>query len=623
MLLVERVRRRKAVALVAYFISQSVWIPIALIPVFIGVPGSVAVSLLLLFIGLRGVANAFFNNTWLSWLRDLVPDSMLGRFFSRRQAAATMATAVVGLGAALYIDLWTDRAASEHLVLGYTLAYLVGAVALGWAAVGLMALIPEPRMLIPEGARPSLRKSLSAPFRDRDFRALINFLFLWNVAAHLAIPFFSIYMLKVLGLPLTAVIALGILSQLARVIFVRVWGPFADRFGSKVVLSLSASLFLLVFLGWVFTGAPDPHSLTWPLLIALHIFAGVATAGINLTDMTLRMKLAPKDQATAYLTGASLALNLGAGISPLIGGFLADFFSVRSLTFTLGWAEPGRIVNFAPIQLTGFDFLFATAFVLGLLTLNILAAVREEGEVDRQTVLNEMLGEARESFRGMSAVPGLGFVSYLPYSYLRRVPGMDVALGVTAYQLASSARSAVTAVRRGRNMVQDVADQVGNVVSYAMTQASDVGEFSERKAVEIARNATRGALHALDEMADDVEQVAKGAVLGSVKALSWAGIKPEDALRDSGYGVIQGAGEAGANVGQAAAQAVEAAREAAGELDLSEDAAAALMVQGVLSAARTLGPEALAEVEHALPQALLEAGGSQFGEVNDTLDKNS
>jgi hypothetical protein len=220
-------------------------------------------------------------------------------------------------------------------------------------------------------------------------------------------------------------------------------------------------------------------------------------------------------------------------------------------------------------------------------------------------------------------VPGLGFVSYLPYSYLRRVPGMDVALGVTAYQLASSARSAVTAVRRGRNMVQDVADQVGNVVNYAMSQASDVGEFSERKAVEIARNATRGALHALDEMADDVEQVAKGAVLGSVKALSWAGIKPEDALRDSGYGVIQGAGEAGANVGQAAAQAVEAAREAAGELDLSEDAAAALMVQGVLSAARTLGPEALAEVEHALPQALLEAGGSQFGEVNDTLDKNS
>jgi MFS family permease len=203
-----------------------------------------------------------------------------------------------------------------------------------------------------------LRATLAAPFRDRNFRQLINFLFLWNFAANLAIPFFSVFMLERLGMPLSGVIALGVLSQLSRILFARVWGPFADKFGSKAVLSLSVSLYLLVILGWAYTGSPGPHFLTVPLLVVLHIFAGVATSGINLTDMTLRMKLAPQAQATAYLTGASLAINLGSGISPLIGGFLADFFSVRELTLTFGWSgpDPSGSITFAPLQLTGFDF---------------------------------------------------------------------------------------------------------------------------------------------------------------------------------------------------------------------------------------------------------------------------
>lgn len=599
MMLAERLRRRKIIAVPAYFMTHSLWIPIALIPVFIGVPSGAAVSLLLALVGIRGVFNGFFSNTWISWLRDLVPQEVLGRFFSQRQAAATLATAAVGLGAAFYIDVWQDRVPAEDVAFGYTFAYLVGAMLLGWTAVALMTFIPEPQMPAPAGPKPSLRSSISAPFKDGNFRTLINFLFVWNIASQLAIPFFNVYMLAVLGMPLSLVIGLGVLSQLARIVFVRVWGPFADNFGSKVVLSLSASLFLLVFLGWIFVATPETHFLTMPLLVILHIFAGVATAGINLTDMTLRMKLAPREQATAYLTGASLAINLGSGVSPLIGGFLADFFSVRELTFTLGWSEPTRNIVFAPVHLAGFDFLFLAAFILGLFTMNILAVIREEGEVERQVVLDELLGEARESFRNMSSVPALGFVS-LPYNYLRRVPGMDVAVGVTAYQIATSTRSAVTAVTRGTTAAKDVADQVGNVVAYAASQVGDVGEMGERQAVEIARHAVRGAIHALDEVTGDLSSVAKGAALGTVKALNWSRTSTFGIFREIGYGTVQGAGEVGANVGQAAAEALEGAREAAHELGISEDEAAAHAAEGVLAAAESIGPEAVAEVKEML-----------------------
>jgi uncharacterized membrane protein len=81
MLLVERFQRRKIIALPAYFLTHSLWIPMALIPMFIGVPSGAAVSVLLVLVAIRGITNGFFSNTWISWLRDLVPQEVLGRFF--------------------------------------------------------------------------------------------------------------------------------------------------------------------------------------------------------------------------------------------------------------------------------------------------------------------------------------------------------------------------------------------------------------------------------------------------------------------------------------------------------------------------------------------------------------
>ena len=79
----------------------------------------------------------------------------------------------------------------------------------------------------------------------------MRFLFVWSLTSNLAIAFFAVYMLSELGLSLPAVTGLTVLGQATNILFMRVWGPMADRVGSKTVLSLSASLYLLVILGWV------------------------------------------------------------------------------------------------------------------------------------------------------------------------------------------------------------------------------------------------------------------------------------------------------------------------------------------------------------------------------------
>jgi len=81
--LVEKIRRRKVIAVTSWFSAQLLWFPIALIPIFIFVPGRTAIYLLLALMAFRGLLAAVCNSAWNGWVRDLVPQTILGQIFSR------------------------------------------------------------------------------------------------------------------------------------------------------------------------------------------------------------------------------------------------------------------------------------------------------------------------------------------------------------------------------------------------------------------------------------------------------------------------------------------------------------------------------------------------------------
>jgi MFS family permease len=594
--LVERLRWRKAISVLSWFPAQAFWVLIALVPFIVVAPSQSAVYLLLGFLSLRGVLAAVTNCAWNSWVRDLVPQRVMGSYFSRRMAYSTAAAIIFGLASALFVDVWQGWASPDMEVMGYTGILVLGALTLGLASPFFMSKMPEPLMPPVQGKQPSLLEMLTMPVRDPNFRKLMNFLLSWGFAANLALPFFTIYMLQRLGLPLTAVIALNTLSQVASVLFARVWGPFADRFGSKSVLSISASLYLLVIIGWTFTTMPERHALSVPLVVVLQFFAGIAAAGVNLTVGTIGLKLAPRGQATAYMAGASLASNVGAGLGPLVGGLLADFFSERTLRITFDWIDPKREFAFSAVHLTGFDFLFAIAFLLGLITLNTLTTIREEGAASREALLDELMAPTRQMTRALAVIPGVRMLGEFPYTYLRRIPGVDVALGVTAYQVATSVQTAVSAANRGTETAGEIAGRVGSVVSDLAEQAGFIGEAG----FELALHAARGTMMAADKVATSAGILAQGAVLGVLRGLSLSSADSKSAVTGAAYGTVQGAREGGLDIKEAAVRAVEAARQAAFEMGLPEETAARDAEQGALDAAESLGPEARAEVAEAL-----------------------
>ena len=593
-LLVERFQRRKAIALISWVLAQLLWFPAALIPIFIEAPGGRAISMLLGLLAVRSMLNAVCSCAWNPWIRDLIPQKTLGSFSARRMAWATAVGIVFGLGAAFFVEFWKGQASGESAVYGYTYALLFGALFLGMASPVFMSLMPEPLMQSVPGRKPSLLRTLAAPLRDTNFRRLMRFQLLWGFAANLAIPFFAVNMLQRMGLPLTWVIGLSVISQIFNILFLRVWGPFADRFGSKVVLSLGVSLYLVVFLGWIFTTMPDRYFLTIPLLVILHILAGIATASVSFTLGTIGLKLAPQGQATPYLASVSLAANIGGGLGPLVGGVLADFFATRELSLVLAWSDPVRSVALPAFSMTGFDFLYGIAFVVGLITLGSLAVVREEGEVGREVVLESLIAPVRELSQMMSSVPGLGYLSNIPLGNLRRlsVPGMDVALGVTAYQIAEIAKAATAATVRGRRIGRGLARALGD----GLRTVWQTREQATAHGLEITRHSARGAMHAADESPIETGTLVRSVATGVIEASRTGGVTPEDAIVGTSQGIIQGAVETEADLGVAVQQIIETARKIAGEAGLSAEEATARAREGILQAAEGYGPEVAARV---------------------------
>ena len=603
--LVQKVRRRKAIAVFSWFPAQLLWFPIALIPIFMLVPSKSAISLLLALIAVRGLLSAVCNSAWNGWIRDLIPQPILGRFFSARLSRATIVGIVFSLGAAFYVDYWRGQVPSESAVLGYTYVLLFGALFFGLASPVFMSLMPEPLMQPVLGHQSSIIQRLSAPFRDENFRRLMQFLFFWGFASNLAIPFFAVYMLQRLGLPVSWVIGLSILSQMFNILFLRVWGSFVDRFGNKGVLSLCASLYLLVILGWIFTTMPEKYFLTMPLLVVLHILAGIANAGVTITVGTIGLKLAPQGEATSYLAGASLANNLGAGVGPLCGGLLANFFSVRQLNLTFTWIDPVSSIQLPALSIIGHDFLFAIAFIVGLATLGVLARIREEGEVGREVILESMMTPMRQFSRPMSSVPGLTFLSNFPFGFIKRVPipGLDVAMGVTAYEIAEMARAATSATVRGRRVTK----RLGKALQSGMAGIWKDRERVKEHGIEITRQTARGAMHVVNEKPLATEQLVGTVLMGVMEVSSKAGVNQLNGISGASQGIIQGASETKTDLGAVAPQIIEAARKVAAQAGLSEKAVVAEAVEGALLAAEAIGPEAVAYVAESLPEELLAA----------------
>jgi len=411
---IDRYRARKPICVYTAVFSRLPWLLVALIP--FAFPTEFRTTVLVWAILANAALAAVSNAAWNPWIRDLVPQEQLGSFFGRRMSLATAAALVVSLVAGGYLDLW-KRSAPDHEIYAYSVLYFAGFLT-GLIAVRYLRMIPEPRTDHTE-RQGSVFKSLQGPFRDANFKKLLVFLGSWNFAANLAAPFFTVYMLTRLGLAMSTVVVLSVLSQLTNLFFYRVWGLYADRYSHKSILRVSGPLFMGCILAWTFTTMPERHALSIPLLVVIHILMGISTAGVMLGSNNIGLKLAPRGMATPYLAASSLVNSVAAGIAPIVGGRCVDFFVGHELSWTLRWTSPQGDYQFRTLDFQTWDFFFFLAFALGLFSVYRLSSVRERGEVRGRVVVHDLVDTMRRRMGSLSTAGGLRRMIHFPYSLLR------------------------------------------------------------------------------------------------------------------------------------------------------------------------------------------------------------
>lgn len=409
--MVEFWRRRKAIAVFSSLIGRMMLLVMALLAFSGGTAALLAfLAAQIVLCGLGAIGGC----AWNAWMRDLAPEERLGDVFARRTVWLTAISLVLGLAAALALDWTAPGSTARDMVFA---AMFLGGCITGLISARLVAMMPEP--LMPPATGPiDLRVLLRAPLRDRNFSRLLVFVASWQFAINLATPFFTVFIVRQLHFNVSFVLLLSVASQMANILALRLWGRLSDRFANKSVLAVCAPTYILAIVAMIGASQFGDRTLVKLWLVALHLVMGATIAGVTLASTNIALKLSPKGSATAYVATNAMTTAVAAGLAPILGGLLAQFFAARQFELVARWSGPNGVWTL-PILLTAWDFYFLLAGLIGIYAIHRLSLVAEVGEIERREMVGQVFNETRRSIRNISSVAGLRAATDLPGALLK------------------------------------------------------------------------------------------------------------------------------------------------------------------------------------------------------------
>lgn len=409
---VHKYANRRAITVISSFFARFPLFVIGALPFLFSAGTSLNVLIFLLFF--HYFFGSISGSSWTSWMKDLVPEKILGTFFSHRSRLIQILSVILSLVIACALDYIKVNYPGYELF-SFSMMFILGG-ALGIFGIFLLIKTPEPKMVFVNET--NIFRLFSNSLKDINFRNLIIFNSFWAFAINLAAPFFSVYLMKILYLPLSYIIALNILSQVTSILFIRVWGRYSDKYSNKTIIRICAPVYIICIFAWTFTTMPEQHAFTIPLLALIFLFNGITTSGINQAISNIGIKLAPKGEAMIYLSVKSMVTALFAAIAPIAGGFMADFFATHQFLWNIEWKSPEGSFIFKALELQQWDFFFVLAVILAIISMYKLSFVKEEGEVPKSVIIKELMSELKREWKAKTSMEAWRWMFYRPMALI-------------------------------------------------------------------------------------------------------------------------------------------------------------------------------------------------------------
>jgi MFS family permease len=279
--------------------------------------GTMAIALLSSGYGALGSA------PWLSWMAQIVPCRLRGRYFGFRNSAANLTNLIsiplLGLG----IGHWMGGA-----IEGYGIALGLGMVA-GMVSLGFQGWMvdvdPQERRALQEKEEDTMGEAS----RNGNFLRFLLYYGTWMFAVNLSAPFFNLYLLDNLHLDLAQVTLYNSLMAAANLLMLMLWGRLADRVGNRpILLGVGMAMAWVPLLWWGVNGGEWSVWLGIPLL---HLLMGGTGAAIDLCGNNVQMSVAPQQNQSTYFGVVAAIAGVSGAIGTMAGGFLAESVGLLGL----------------------------------------------------------------------------------------------------------------------------------------------------------------------------------------------------------------------------------------------------------------------------------------------------
>ena len=364
--IVSKTLRRKELMLLYGTISRILWILIGLVPLFMPVhPAWLRIWSVIFLVGISSVSSSFINVSFNSWLADLIPIRIRGRWLSGRDRIIS----VVGISTGLLIAHLLDT--SEGFT-GYTIVLVMGGII---GALDMLCFSRVPDVPMKKGKDVKYSSVIKDLFADKPFTSFMVFWTLWCLTSNFAGPFFVRYALGPIGLNFLQVTLCGqVAVAVVTVLLISKWGKVIDRYGSKPTLWVSciATSFVPGIMAF-----SQPGSF-WTFLLFNTLGSAVWIAA-NLAAQNMLLSLSPAGQRPSYIAIFSCFTSIaGSFLGVLMGGAF------------LQWMP--EIINISP----AFDQ-YKIVFVIGLFSrlfvvLALVPGLTNDSDATITDMKNDFLG---------------------------------------------------------------------------------------------------------------------------------------------------------------------------------------------------------------------------------------
>ncbi len=307
----------KRVSVFSSFMARPFYLFAAALALFAGQSWTVP-ALILFLIGAYCIGN-IAGGAWRPWMKELVPDSIMGRFFAHR-FKYMMVAKIICFTLAYFMMKYAQEYAPQHEIYVY-MVLLIIAFFIGLYGAYTLTQVQDVTL----NRRPdmSFMQKVVFSLKNKPFVQMMSALGSLNFAVNFVTPFITVFMLQQLNIPMSTVIVLTVFSWVIYTVIIKKQGRLADKAGPHMLLYMSLPMFIvaIIVLAALNAGYLTGYGLTAGLLVA-HLFLGVGTAGIALGTNNLSLLYVPKKSSSVYLAVNGSGIAFMGAMGSIAGGSL-------------------------------------------------------------------------------------------------------------------------------------------------------------------------------------------------------------------------------------------------------------------------------------------------------------